>query len=38
MNIRKRFLEKVVGHWNGLPKEVVMAASLLELKDCLNDT
>lgn len=38
LNIRKRFLERVAGHWNGFPKEVVMTPSLLEFKDCPNDT
>ena len=32
------FTKKVVGHWNRLPKEVVMALSLPESKKCLDNT
>lgn len=35
--VRKRFFtEKVVGHWNKLPREAVVAPSLLELKKLLD--
>ncbi|KFQ10487.1 hypothetical protein N329_11475, partial [Haliaeetus albicilla] len=38
LNIRKRFLiERVVGHWNRLPGEVVTAPSLSEFKEHLDD-
>jgi len=36
--IRKRFCtERVVGHWNRLPKEVVMAPSLSEFEEHLDN-
>lgn len=35
---RTFFREMVVGHWNKLPREAVMAPSLSEFKGCLGDT
>ena len=38
LDIRRRFFtEKVVGHWNRLPREVVMAPSLSEFKEGLDN-
>jgi len=31
------FTERVSGHWSRLPKEVVIAPSLLEFKKCLDN-
>ena len=39
MEIRKTFFtQRVVGHWNRLPREVETAPSLTELKKCLDNT
>ncbi|KAK4827052.1 hypothetical protein QYF61_013236 [Mycteria americana] len=39
LDIRKRFFTKrVVGHWNRLPKEAVLAPSLSEFKEHLDNT
>lgn len=39
LDIRKRFFtERLVGHQNSLPTEVVMAPSLSEFKEHLDDT
>ena len=37
-NVRKRFFtQRVLSHWNRLPKEVVMAPSLSEFKEHLDN-
>ena len=39
LNIRKRFFtERVVGHWNRLPTQVVTAPNVSELKEHLDDS
>ena len=38
VDIRKRFFtERVVSHWNRLPREVFMAPGLSEFKESLDD-
>ena len=38
LDIRKRFFtERVVGHWNRLPREVLTAPSLSQVKERLDD-
>lgn len=38
LDIKKRFFTKrVVGHWNRLARELVMAPKLPEFKECLDD-
>lgn len=37
LDIRKRFFtEKVIGFWNSLPREMVIAATLIKFKKCLD--
>ncbi|KAJ7405723.1 hypothetical protein WISP_138235 [Willisornis vidua] len=39
LDIRKSFFtQRVVGHWNRLPRAVIIAPSLPEFKKCLDDT
>lgn len=38
LDIRKRlFTKRVVGHWNRLPRKVLMATSLSDFKEHLDD-
>ncbi|KFQ71111.1 hypothetical protein N335_11245, partial [Phaethon lepturus] len=39
LDIRKKFItERMVSHWNRVPREVAMAPSLSEFKEYLGDT
>ena len=38
IRLKRLFTERVVSHWNRLPREVVMAPSLSEFKERLDDT
>lgn len=37
MDVRRFFTQRVVGHWNRLPRAAVTAPSLTEFKKCLDN-